>query len=272
MARSLLYSVDASQNGRTGGLMQPSIQQAVILAAGLGSRLRKDERDYLKPLYPLRGQPLIAYVMQALAENRVAEFHVVVGFEKDELVPGLRGALPEGARLHLIDNQDYMLANGISLLKARGHVEGRFYLSMSDHLFPPEMVATLAAGSRDADCLYLAVDRKLDAIFDMDDATKVRTEDGRIVDIDKGLTDFDAVDTGLFTCPDTVFEHLQSAAERQDGNCSLSDGVRDMAAAGLARVVDIGDAFWQDVDTPDMYGHAESWLASRLASGRAAAE
>jgi len=180
---------------------------------------------------------------------------VVVGFEAEELMPGIREALPEGAELHFIDNSDWRLSNGVSLLKAYGHVNGRFFLSMSDHIFDPEMITALQRGASDAECLYLAVDSKIETIFDMDDATKVKLEKGRIVDIDKKLTDFDAIDTGLFICPDAIFSHLQSAAA--GGDCSLSDGVRTMAGTGKARVVDIGESFWQDVDTPEMLSNAE---------------
>jgi hypothetical protein len=31
-----------------------------------------------------------------------------------------------------------------------------------------------------------------------------------------------------------------------------------MAAEGKARVIDIGAAWWQDIDTPDMLEHVES--------------
>lgn len=239
--------------------MPSLIRQVVILAAGQGVRLRKDDRDFLKPLYPVQAQPLISHVMRAFVKNDVARFNVVVGFEKEELIPGLQKALPDGAELQLIDNPHWRLNNGVSLLQARGKVSGRFFLSMSDHLFNPGIIAKLQSGAVSEDCLYLAVDRKLDSIFDMDDATKVVSEDGCIRDIGKHLKEFDAVDTGLFVCPPAIFEHLEAA--KVDGDCSLSDGVHALAEAGRARVVDIGDALWQDVDTPEMLEHAEAMLA-----------
>ncbi len=241
--------------------MAQPVDQAVILAAGQGIRLRKDNRDYLKPLYPLFDRPLISYVMNAFYKHGVRRFFVVVGFEAEELMPGIKEALPDGAELRFIDNPDWRLSNGVSLLKANGRVDGRFFLSMSDHIFDPGMIAALKSGASDLDSLYLAVDAKIDTIFDMDDATKVKIDDGRIVDIHKELADFDAVDTGLFVCPDAIFEHLRAAVV--DGDCSLSDGVRKMAGAGKARVVDIGRSFWQDVDTPEMLSNAEMLLSRR---------
>ena len=238
--------------------MSKKITQAVILAAGQGTRLRKDDQELPKPLYPLLGRPLISYVMEAFAEAGVRDFFVVVGFHKEDLIPGLKKAVPENCNLHLVDNPDWALSNGVSLHKVKEEIEGRFFLSMADHLFQPDMIRRLIEGAEEESCLYLAVDKKLDQVFDMDDATKVRTEDGRIAAIDKQLSDFNAVDTGLFVCPPAIFSTLESVM--QDGDCSLSDGVRALGAEGNARVVDIGPALWQDVDTPDMLGNAEKLL------------
>jgi choline kinase len=132
---------------------------------------------------------------------------------------------------------------------------------MSDHLFERAILSMLARGASDPDCLYLAVDRKLDTIFDMEDATKVQTDGERIVDIGKGLTRFDAVDTGLFLCPSALFDYLERVRSDRGGDCSLSDGVRSMARDSKAMTVGIAGARWQDVDTASMLAHAESMLA-----------
>ena len=102
--------------------------------------------------------------------------------------------------------------------------------------------------------VVLAVDRKLDAIYDMDDATKVRLEGERIAEIGKELTDFNAVDTGLFACSDTLVARL-SEVEARRGDCSLTDGMRALIGQGRLRALDIGAAWWQDVDTPGALAH-----------------
>jgi choline kinase len=60
-----------------------------------------------------------------------------------------------------------------------------------------------------------------------------------------------------------VFEYLRRALK--DNDCSLADGVRLMAADEKAVAINIGEAWWQDVDTPEMLVRAEQDVA-RLVS------
>ena len=46
--------------------------------------------------------------------------------------------------------------------------------------------------------------------------------------IGKEIEVYDAIDTGMFLCSPTVFDDLERASK--DGNCSLSDGMRRLAA------------------------------------------
>ena len=135
---------------------------------------------------------------------------------------------------------------------------------MSDHLFDESIVDLLIALS-DPDLLNVALDRKLGAIFDLDDAMKVQTRGDQIVAIGKHLRDYDAIDTGMFVCPLKIFDYLERAKSRGRGsNCSLADGVRLMAADNQVRGIDIGATWWQDIDTPEMLACAETQLRSRL--------
>ena len=50
-----------------------------------------------------------------------------------------------------------------------------------------------------------------------------------------------------------IFDYLERAKSGSRGSdCSLADGVRLMAGDDKVRAIDIGDAWWQDVDTPQM--------------------
>lgn len=242
------------------------IRQAVILAAGKGTRIRSGDDDAPKPLHMLAGLTLIKRTVLTLQRAGVERVYVVVGFMADRL----RAALLDdpdyeraGVAIEIIDNRDYELGNGVSLLKAKGHVSGPFLLSMCDHIYDATLPKLAAASDMQAADLWLCVDRGVDDVYDIDDATKVRTSDDRIVDIGKALTDYDAIDCGVFAVSQPFLDCLEEElADR--GDCSLSDGVRRLAAKQRARVIDIGSAFWQDVDTPEARAHGERALFRAL--------
>jgi len=243
------------------------VSTAVVLMAGMGSRLRATTGVLPKPLFPLLGKPLVTYTLEALARNGITNTCVITGYESEAVTEGVGKFAPAGLKLNFVFNRDWKKQNGISVLAAAPFVTGEFLLMMSDHLFDDALIRELIA-SPEADCLNLAVDRKIDAIFDLDDAMKVKTDGSKIRAIDKRLTDFDAVDTGLFRCSLRFFDYLERA--KIDGDCSLADGVRLAAAEDRARVIDIGDLWWQDVDTPEMFAEAERHLANSLGSGNLA--
>jgi len=239
-----------------------NVSQAVVLMAGSGSRLRGSDETFLKPLAPMRGRPLVCYTMDALSRAGIKTIHFIVGFQRQRLVEAMKELAPPGVELRFIENPEWKKQNGISLLAARDRLTEPFLLAMCDHLFDDVMISLLIE-SAEPDSLNLAIDRKIASIFDLDDAMKVQTHGDRIVAIGKNLRAYDAIDTGLFVCPVQIFEYLEEARENDD--CSLADGVRLMAAEGKARVVDIGDAWWQDVDTPEMFEQAEKHLAAKSA-------
>ncbi|MDQ6654550.1 MAG: NTP transferase domain-containing protein [Verrucomicrobiota bacterium] len=235
-----------------------TILDAVILMAGAGSRLRASRNEIPKPLVPILGRPLISYTIDALHRAGVRKFHAVVGAESDRMIAGLRPLLPAGMTLNVIPNDEWKKQNGVSLLQAEGHLAAPFLLLMADHLFDEAVLETLVRQS-DPEQLNLAVDRKLGAIFDLDDAMKVQTEGERVTGIGKTLSPYDAIDTGAFLCSLEIFRYLR-AAQNEEGDCSLAEGVRLMAHDRKVRAIDIGSAWWQDVDTPEMLRHAESIL------------
>jgi choline kinase len=235
----------------------------VVLAAGLGTRLAKTGAEAtLKPLTEVGGVPLVLRTLHSLEIAGCTSIVVVLGHCADEL----RGSISAGhrgeARITFVTNERYELANGVSVLCAREHVGDVFVLTMADHVLGDELMELAREHTPPPGGASLLVDYKLETIFDMDDATKVLARHGHIVDIGKQLEVFNCVDTGVFVCTPGLMDALdQVLADR--GDASLSEGVSALAKAGKTRAVDIGDGFWQDVDTPAMLAHAEAILAKK---------
>ena len=239
-----------------------AVTEAVILMAGQGSRLR--DKSFLKPFAPVLGRPLISYALNAFTCAGIKAVHFVVGYESERTIAQLERLIPSTITACFIKNREWQLCNGVSLLAAAGRVHAPFLLTMGDHLFEEQIIDGLLDHS-DPGLLNLAVDRKLDSIFDLDDAMKIQTRGQSIAAIGKHLRDYDAIDTGLFVCPSEVFDYLRRA--RSDGgrnDCSIADAVRLMAADNKAIAIDIADAWWQDVDTPEMLQHAEEQMSRRV--------
>lgn len=244
-----------------------SISEALILMAGQGSRLRGLDKGSLKPFVPVLGRPLISYTLDALSSAGIKTIHFVVGYERERTIAQIKQLIPSGVIASFIENRDWQKQNGISLLAAADRVAKPFLLTMSDHLFDNAIVDLLMDWS-DVDLLNIAIDRKLHSVFDLKDAMKLRTDGKRLAAIGKNLRDYDAIDTGLFICPLEIFDYLErakSVSGRSD--CSLADGVRLMARDKKVRAIDIGDCWWQDVDTPQMLQHAEKQMTTGLRVG-----
>ena len=243
-----------------------AISEAVTLMAGEGSRLRGSDNTFLKPFVPVLGRPLISYTLDALVRAGIKTVNFVVGFESGRMIGQVKQLIPSSLSASFIENRDWQKQNGISLLAAAGRVGKPFLLTMSDHLFDGAVVDRLLDSSEPG-FLNIAVDRKLDSIFDLEDAMKVQTRGNRIAHIGKNLRHYDAIDTGLFVCPLQIFDYLERAKSGSCGSdCSLADGIGMMTGDNRVRAIDIGDAWWQDVDTPQMLQYAERQMSERMQS------
>lgn len=234
-------------------------KRAVVLAAGTGSRLGEAGIDLPKPLRPVGGQPLLVRVLRTLESVGIREAVIITGFQGDRVRRALMSEPSIGLNLMFATNDQYLKKNGVSLLSAAEFIDRECILTMSDHLYSPDVVRRLMAADMPEDGCALAVDRDIERCFDLDDATKVKSKGGRIVEIGKELEEYDALDTGVFRIGPALLREL-ALTEARMGDCSLSDGVQALARRGKFMAVDVGDVRWIDVDTPEALVRAEAML------------
>ena len=225
--------------------------QAIILAAGMGTRLRSVSPS--KPLTLVAGTPLLVRIIANLRAAGVTRPLVVTGYRGDEVA-----AVATAAGAETLRNPDWDRPNGVSVLAAASKLEPQALLLMADHLASPGVYRTVAAGGHADSGLVLGIDRRMGHPWaDEADVTRVATRAGRIVAIGKQLNTYDAHDCGVFLITPELTEALAELPAP-----GLSDGVRVLAARGRAATVDISAHDWIDIDDPRALALAEDWVAA----------
>lgn len=225
---------------------ESTVNHALVIAAGRGSRFKAGTERRPKPLIEVNGMPLILHVLKSAVAAGINRFTIVTGYLGEVLEDFLKSEVRAGILIEYIRNPDWERPNGISVLKAKGRVPRVFALLMSDHLFDPGILRELASVPlREGSC-RLAVDFNPRGVPDLEDATKVKTDNGLVHDIGKNIENYNGIDTGVFLCTAGIFTALETSVAR--GGESLSDGVRVLARQGKMEAGDIGGRFWRDVD------------------------
>lgn len=226
------------------------VTKGIILAAGDGDRLGILTEQCPKALLPVGGLPLIGYPIVSLVSAGIKEIAIVIGHLEDQIREALGDGSLFGASLSYISNGDYLGGNGVSVHKAREWARGLpVILCMGDHLIEGDLISRLVEnGDTDE---TLCVDHSPRGYLDINEATKVALDgNGCITGIGKGLTDWDALDTGVFLLTSRFFQVLNKLVRSQGFDLEMSDVIRSIIArGGCFATCDVSGCFWVDVDT-----------------------
>ncbi|MDH4227084.1 MAG: phosphocholine cytidylyltransferase family protein [Deltaproteobacteria bacterium] len=233
--------------------------QAVILAAGTGSRLEKVSGGAPKCLIEIDGRPLIEHQLEALHDAGVGKVLVVVGHKAMEVKRVL------GHRVEYVDNPIYDITNSLySLWLARDWIKGPFVLLNCDLLFDPSILHYLIGKGPNA------------LVFDSTSSmgkeqTKVVIKEGRVVDIGKdvspimargeslGMLYFDAAATHA------LFSRIGALVNDGGKKSWVMEGIRSVCTEIELKAYNIAGMPWVEIDFPNDYERAkrEVWPAIR---------
>jgi bifunctional UDP-N-acetylglucosamine pyrophosphorylase/glucosamine-1-phosphate N-acetyltransferase len=220
---------------------------AIILAAGKGTRLRPHTESIPKPLLPVQGRPILDWIIGALPP--VDRLVVVVNYLAEQIEDYLR------KQTHVRDwatvRQAEPRGTGDALMSCKGAVTSdRVMVLNGDDLIGRADLAKLAAAPMGILAHPVDQPEHYGILFRKDDGTLAR-----VVEKPKGLTPPQLANIGGYVFPRSVFELTLPLSPR--GEYEITDAVAMLAARGGFRVVEAG--FWFPI------GNVEQWQAAQTA-------
>jgi GTP:adenosylcobinamide-phosphate guanylyltransferase len=120
--------------------------QALIPAAGRGTRLGERTETRPKGLVDIAGRPLLAHVFETAADAGTDELVVVIGYEKPQIVDHFGDSFA-GVPITYVHQRE-QLGLGHAVLQAESHVDGPFLLLNGDNVFAGSVAPAVAAADQ----------------------------------------------------------------------------------------------------------------------------
>jgi bifunctional UDP-N-acetylglucosamine pyrophosphorylase/glucosamine-1-phosphate N-acetyltransferase len=215
--------------------------QAVILAAGEGTRMRPLTATRPKPMLPVDDRPLLAHVLDACVDH-VEEIVLVVGYRADAIREYV-GDRYRGVAIEYVE-QSEQLGTAHAIGAASEVVEERFLVCNGDVFVDPALITDLAA----ADGAAIAVQH----VEDPRNYGVIGRDGDRLTDIVEKPEDppTDLANLGIYTFEPSVFEYIEAVDVSERGEYEVTDAIDAMVADGLAFQVVENDGRWLDVGRP----------------------
>jgi dTDP-glucose pyrophosphorylase len=228
------------------------VNQAVILAAGRGTRMRELTAEVPKPMIEVRGKPVLQHIIEGLRDAGIRELLVVVGYRAN----AVRNFFGDGSRWS-IDIQYAMQTvqdgTGRVLDLSRHFVgDGSFILSYGDILVDPANYKRVVDLPEEVEAI-VTVTRGEDvskggAVFLND-----RME---LLDLREKSKPGEATNpwynAGLYAFRPSIFDFTAKLKPSPRGEYELTDAIRDLAQSGKkVRALELTGE-WADVRDPEV--------------------
>ncbi|MGE5548194.1 MAG: NTP transferase domain-containing protein [Solirubrobacterales bacterium] len=244
--------------------------QAIILAAGRGSRMGGLTAEQPKCFTEIAGRRLLDWQMDALTEAGITSLIVLRGYRKELL---------SSPRFDTIDNDEWASTNMVATLRcaARRLEQAATVVSYSDIVYHPDHVRALAASDGDIAMTY---DRQWEGLWSarfanpLDDAETFRQEDGWLKNIGEkttSLADIQGQYMGLLKITPrgwaSIGKLLDALTPEQVARLDMTSLLRRLLSEGVpVRCVPV-EGQWCEVDCGTDVATYQSLLAAADQAG-----
>jgi NDP-sugar pyrophosphorylase family protein len=241
-----------------------SVRDALILAAGRGTRMKGLTEDVPKPMLPVAGRPLLEHIVDALHGAGIERYVFVTGYHAERIEDHFGDGRRFGIEI-TYRRQEVRDGTARAMLLGRDAIADRpFLLAWGDILtarsnYPRLLSRFSELGADGMLSVNWVEDPHRGAAVYVDDSLRIE----KIVEKPPpktATTHWNNAGIGVFRSE--VFEYAASVKPSPRGEYEIPDAISGMIRAGRALYAFPLEGFWSDVGTPEDLARAEDLLGA----------
>jgi D-glycero-alpha-D-manno-heptose 1-phosphate guanylyltransferase len=226
--------------------------QAIVLAGGLGTRLRGVVPDLPKPMAPVAGRPFLAWVLDPLVDAGFERVVLAVGY-RHELIRDHFGASYHGMPLRYSVEERPLGTGGASRLAADQVDSDAVFVLNGDTFVDVDHRAMAAAHARASAAMSIAVHRVPDAAR----YGALEVEAGRVRGfVEKGRAGPGLINAGTYLLSAALIDTIPP-----DHVFSLEQELLVPRVAELRPLAFVTEGLFIDIGVPEDYARAQALFA-----------
>jgi NDP-sugar pyrophosphorylase family protein len=117
--------------------------QMVVLAGGLGTRLRPYTHNLPKSLVPVNGRSFLEYQLDLFERSGIDDVVLLTGHLGEQIRERIQAARRDGMRVRCCDEGETLLGTGGAVRNAESLLAGEFFLTYGDSYLPIDYAAVM---------------------------------------------------------------------------------------------------------------------------------
>lgn len=235
--------------------------KAVILAAGVGSRIRPLTDKTPKPLLKIGNKEILGRMLDCIIENKIKNVAIITGYKEDQIKKYVFQNY-NNLNVEFIRNGHYQLTNtGYSLFVTKNFVKDDTFVKFdADVVFETDILKKLLKSPFEN---ALCIDKNIH--LDKEEVKVELNKDGRVLKVSKKLDPKKASGESIgiekisSSASKILFRELEKILlDRSKWQEYYDDSYTTLVKKGLPfGAIDVSDLKWVEIDTHEDYARAQ---------------
>lgn len=235
--------------------------KAVILAGGIGKRLKAITQSIPKSMIEIKGKPILQKIIEDLRDFEINEIVIVVGYMKEKIIDYFGDGSNFGMKIEYAFQKERLGTADALKYAAEKIKDNKFLVVYGDLFFEPEILKEMINEVENCDgviCVKCVDNPKEFGVLEVN-GKKIKRIVEKSVNPPSNL-----VNAGVYILPKEIFSAIEQTKLSQRGEHELTDSIQILIDKGFNFHFCDMKNLWVDVGTMERLEEAKRILINKI--------